>query len=178
MNLGTWISGWLQEPGFRVTPGPLVLGDSGKPELQVTPGTRSSMWLREPGIPCDSGNPEFRLTPGTRIFVWLREPGFTGDSGKPDFRGLREPAVPDDSGNPEFQVTKGTRSSEWLQEHGFPGESGIPEFRATPWNRSFRWLREWKIPFTQTGIEIATFLLVAQCLNSLNHRVASHVLSH
>jgi len=101
-NQGTRSSGWFRNSEFwvshwtRVTMGtrifgslrkPRVQGDSenvkwasgncGNPEFRVNPGTRSTGWIRDPGVPGFMG---------TRRSVWLREPGVSGDWGKTQFR--------------------------------------------------------------------------------------------
>ena len=115
-------------PGNR---SPLV--NSANPELRMTPGSRISVCLREPGVrviqrivPFDSGNPGFRLTSGTRGSVWLQEREVPNDSGNPDFLWLRNPGDPNDS----------SKCSGWLRETRFPRDSGKPEFRVSPATRS------------------------------------------
>ena len=135
-------------PEFRVTLGTRVPCDSGNTELWVIPGTRSSGWLGEPGVPGELGNPEFHVTPGNREPRWLRSPEFG--------------VIPvTEFGNPEFRVTPVTRNSGSLGEHGVPGDSGnqnrepgfsgdsgMTEFRMTLGTRSSGW--RWKPGFSVT----------------------------
>jgi len=66
-------------------------GTYGNPQFRMNPRTRSTGWLREPGVPRNTGNQEIRVIPGFRVTpgTWNLE--------------LHE--------KPEFRLTTGTRSS-------------------------------------------------------------------
>ena len=146
----SWNPGWLREP--------VVLGDSWKLDSQVSPGTRSSRWIREPVVPgsYDSGNPWATADSRKTEFRVLRDPVVPGDfvesPGTPgslfrvtpwirSFGWRREPWFPRGSGNPESPGTPGSRSHPVLRVSDVPGDFGHPRFRSTPGPRCSCWLR-------------------------------------
>jgi len=161
---GTPNFGWLREngtagsrshPDFSILESPdsrchpkqqetIVSGDIRNSELRVTPGIRSSEWLREPGMtPGTRFSGRFReprVTPGTRISVWLQEPVIYG------FWCFRETGVPGESGNPPFRVIQGIRvvsgNPEFRVIWGMWSDSKKPFFRVTPGTLSSGWFRE------------------------------------
>jgi len=149
-------------PVSRNHPEPGVLGDSGNSECRVSPGTRITgdsrktdyEWPGEHGFPEDTG---------TRSTGWLRLPGVSGETGNPErSEWIRENGkTPYESGNTEFWVKPGSQSSGCLretgvlrvtpgtgippvdsQEHGVPGDPRNKEFGLTPEARSSRLPRE------------------------------------
>jgi len=131
-------------PRFRF-PGTFP-GDSGIPDVfrglrgpekfWVTPGTQSSWWPRELGVPGGSGSTEVLVTPESRnssvsVLDLIRVPC---DSVNPEFRVIQgNRNIPDYFRNPEsFWWLQEAGCSLWLQEPGV--------LRITPGTRNFIWL--------------------------------------
>ena len=83
----------------RVTPGNRSSGLPDNSEFRVAKGTRSSVCLRQTGVPGK---------PGTIIYGLIQENGFKGYFENPEFQGTTRTKVTRGTGNPDFLVTPGT----------------------------------------------------------------------
>ena len=121
-------SGWLPEPRVPVDSG--NPGSSGLVRgpvfLRVTPGTRSP--------PFHSGNPKFLVTPGARSSCWLRVPGINrktlSSRSHLEVSGFMDsPGTPCSRSHPLLSVPRVTRNSVFPESHGV---LRLPSFTRTP----------------------------------------------